>query len=121
MRLHLVIEYEIDNCFTEGQIQIMEIRYSDLILLLYRLDSFFVCLPVVSNVFSFRFGYVEFSSPNMANKAMKDVNGTELDGREVRIDVAQPRGDGGGGRGGGRTPRGGRGGTPRGGGRGGKG
>ncbi len=62
------------------------------------------------------FGYAEFSSSKEANKAMKEISGNDLDGRDVRLDIAQPRAGGGGG---GRTPRGGRGGTPRGGGRGG--
>lgn len=73
-------------------------------------------MNIFSTVFFFSFGYVEFSSTQAANKAKEEMAGMDLEGREVRLDVAQPRGDGGGD---GRTPRGGRGGTPRGGGRGG--
>lgn len=76
---------------------------------------------------TFRFGYVEFESAQQAKKALDTLNGSELDGRGLRLDFAGPRGSGGesggGRRGGGDrwtprgggTPRGGRGGTPRGG------
>ena len=64
----------------------------------------------VENVLCLRFGYVEFSSGSMASNAMS-VGGMDMKGREVRVDVAQPRGDDSGGR----RPRGGRGGPPRGG------
>ena len=40
-----------------------------------------------------RFGYVEFSSAKSANIAMQELNGMELKGRVVRLDVAQSRGD----------------------------
>ncbi len=60
----------------------------------------------------FSFGYAEFASSQQANKAMTALAGEDLDGRAVRLDLAEPRStDGGGTRG---TPRGGRG-TPRGG------
>lgn len=73
------------------------------------------------NPYFFRFGYVEFNSTKLAKKALESLNGAELDGRQLRLDFAGPRGSGGGESGGGRrfgdkwTPRGGRGGTPRGG------
>lgn len=45
-----------------------------------------------------RFGYVEFSSMRKAKDALDNLNGLELDGREVRLDFAKgPRGGGGGG------------------------
>ena len=45
-----------------------------------------------------RFGYVEFSSMRKAKDALENVNGLELDGRDVRLDYAKgPRGGGGGG------------------------
>ena len=65
-----------------------------------------------------RYGYAEFSSPQQAKKALDKLTGVELDGRELRLDMATPRSNAGGDRGGYGTPRGGRG-TPRGG-RGGK-
>ena len=54
-------------------------------------------------VHTYRFGYVEFASAKPAKKAEQELNGAELSGREIRVDFATPRGDGG--RGGG-TPRG---------------
>ena len=55
-----------------------------------------------------RYGYVEFESGAMAQKAMSKLQGEDVDGREMRIDIATPRGGGGGGgRGGYGTPRGG--------------
>ena len=77
------------------------------------------------------FGYVEFEDIDGAKKAFEAANGSEIEGRSIRLDYSQPRdssgggfggGRGGGGRGGGRgggdRGRGGRGGS-RGGGRGG--
>lgn len=67
-------------------------------------------------MYFFRFGYVEFDSPQLAKKALEGLNGAELDGRQLRLDFAEARGSRGGGGdswGGGRG-RGGRGGTPRG-------
>jgi RNA recognition motif-containing protein len=54
------------------------------------------------------FGFVTFNDDEAADKAIEALNGTELDGRTIRVDVAQAkeRTGGGGGRGG----RGGRGG-----------
>ena len=78
-----------------------------------------MCMSLVNVCYEFceclRFGYAEFSSPQHAQKAMK-LAGREMEGREVRLDVATPRPDGGGGGAGNRgrgnsrgTPRGGRG------------
>ena len=58
---------------------------------------------------NYRFGYVEFSSMRKAKDALENLNGLDLDGRDVRLDYAKgPRGGGGrggddrrGGRGGG--------------------
>ena len=50
------------------------------------------------------FGFVTFNDDDAADKAMAALNGTELDGRTIRVDVAQARertGGGGGGRRGG--------------------
>jgi len=45
------------------------------------------------------FGFVTFEDDEAADKAMAALNGTELDGRTIRVDVAQakerPRGGGG--------------------------
>jgi RNA recognition motif-containing protein len=53
------------------------------------------------------FGFVTFEDEEGADKAVAALNNTELDGRTIRVDVAQersrgPRGGGGGGYGGGR-------------------
>ncbi len=57
------------------------------------------------------FGFVEFASPEDADRAIKALDGTEVDGRPMRVNEAQeraPRRDGGGGGGfGGRGGRGG--------------
>ena len=45
-----------------------------------------------------------FETADMANKAISDLNGKPLDGRNVRIEISVPRGQ--------ETPRGGRGGRP---------
>ena len=65
------------------------------------------------------FGFVTFAEEDMATEAVNSLNGSELDGRTIRIDKANERGEGGGrgGRGGG----GGRGGYRGGGGGGGRG
>jgi RNA recognition motif-containing protein len=50
------------------------------------------------------FGFVTFEDDEAADKAIEALNGTELDGRTIRVDVAQARersGGGGGGGGGG--------------------
>ena len=43
------------------------------------------------------FGFVEFSSDDEANKAIETLTGVELDDREIRVDVANPRPERGGG------------------------
>lgn len=55
------------------------------------------------------FGFVEFEDAGTADEAMGVMNGTELDGREIRVDMATEK-QRGGGRGGNRrdTDRGGR-------------
>jgi nucleolin len=45
------------------------------------------------------FGHVEFEAPDAAEKALK-LNGSELDGRALRLDLSTSKGSGGGGRGG---------------------
>lgn len=47
------------------------------------------------------FGFVEMSSDEEAKKAMADLNGKDMKGREVKVNEARPRTDrgGGGGRG----------------------
>jgi cold-inducible RNA-binding protein len=47
------------------------------------------------------FGFVTFEDDEAADKAISSLNGTELDGRTIRVDVAQERNRGGGGGGGG--------------------
>ena len=37
------------------------------------------------------FGFVTFASPNDARKALEAMNGAELDGRRLNVDVAQER------------------------------
>jgi len=50
------------------------------------------------------FGFVTFDDDESADKAVAALNGTELDGRTIKVDVAQAKqrsnGGGGGGRGG---------------------
>ncbi len=47
------------------------------------------------------FGFVTFEAPADADTAMQAMDGTELDGRTVRVNIAEDkRGGGGGGRGG---------------------
>jgi cold-inducible RNA-binding protein len=52
------------------------------------------------------FGFVTFDDDESADKAVAALNGTELDGRTIKVDVAQAKqrsgGGGGGGGGGGR-------------------
>ena len=50
------------------------------------------------------FGFVTFEDISSADEAIKEMDGTDLDGRTIRVSEAQeqrPRGGGGGGRGGG--------------------
>ena len=48
------------------------------------------------------FGFVEMASTEEAQKAVSELDGHELDGRQVKVEVAKPKGEGGGGRDGGR-------------------
>jgi RNA recognition motif-containing protein len=43
------------------------------------------------------FGFVEMSSDEEAKKAMADLNGKDMKGREVKVNEARPRTDRGGG------------------------
>ncbi|MBN4049458.1 RNA-binding protein [bacterium AH-315-N03] len=47
------------------------------------------------------FGFVTFADPNAAQKAIQEMNGAELDGRTLNVDLAQERSGGGGRRDGG--------------------
>jgi RNA recognition motif-containing protein len=55
------------------------------------------------------FGFVEMGSQEDGEKAIADLNGTQLDGREIKVNEAKPREDRGsggyGGGGGGRSNR----------------
>ena len=64
------------------------------------------------------FGFVEMSTSEEAQKAVSQLDGRELDGRQVKVEAAKPKGEGGG-REGGRGGFGRRGGAAGGGGRGG--
>ncbi len=44
------------------------------------------------------FGFVEMSSNAEAQQAMQALNGTTLDGRQIKVNEAQPKTSGGGGR-----------------------
>jgi len=46
------------------------------------------------------FGFVEMASNSEAEKAMQGLNGTMLDGKQIKVDHAQERPERGGGRGG---------------------
>ncbi|MFV2073184.1 MAG: RNA recognition motif domain-containing protein [Thermoanaerobaculales bacterium] len=48
------------------------------------------------------FGFVTFNEDEAADKALAALNGTELDGRTIKVDVAQAKQRSGGGGGGGR-------------------
>lgn len=48
------------------------------------------------------FGFVEMSSDEEAQKAIRELNGKMLDGRTLTVNEARPQGQGGGQRGGGR-------------------
>src|SRR5215211_5872524 len=56
------------------------------------------------------FGFVEMSTEEDANNAIAQFNGQEYDGRNMVVNEARPREEGGGGRGGNRGGGGGRGG-----------
>jgi RNA recognition motif-containing protein len=54
------------------------------------------------------FGFITMGSPEEAEKAIQAMNGAQLDGRALTVNVARPREErppGGGGGGGGRGPR----------------
>lgn len=42
------------------------------------------------------FGFVEMSTTEEANEAVQRLNGTDLDGRQIKVEVAKPSGSGGG-------------------------
>jgi len=46
------------------------------------------------------FGFVTFATSQGAQKALQEMNGTEIDGRSINVDIAQERSRGGGGGGG---------------------
>lgn len=52
------------------------------------------------------FGFVEFDDDDAADKAIKEADGKELDGRNITVNEAQSRNDNGGNRGGDRGSRG---------------
>ena len=47
------------------------------------------------------FGFVTYAEADSATQALENLNGSELDGRTIRVDKATERGRGGGGGGGG--------------------
>lgn len=51
------------------------------------------------------FGFVEFATSEEGQAAMSELNGAQLDGREIVVNEARERGAGGGGGGGGARPR----------------
>lgn len=59
------------------------------------------------------FGFVTMSSPEEAQRAIDALNGADLEGRNITVNVARPREEGGGGGGGGGGGRGGFGGPRR--------
>src|SRR5437868_15329275 len=72
---------------------------------------------VITDQFSGRwrgFGFVEMSTPEEAQASVQRLNGKDLDGRQIKVEIAKPAGSGGGG-----GPRRGPGGPGGGGGRGG--
>ena len=48
------------------------------------------------------FGFVEMATPEQAQAAIKALDGTMVEGRNLTVNLAKPREGGGGGRGGGR-------------------
>jgi|SRR5919106_3183580 RNA recognition motif-containing protein len=63
-----------------------------------------VSANVVTDQFTGRsrgFGFVEMATPEDAQKAITELNGRELDGRRVNVDMAKPKTEGGGARQGG--------------------
>ena len=56
-----------------------------------------VSANVVTEQFSGRskgFGFVEMESSEHAQKAVAQLNGRELDGRQIKVEVAKPKTDG---------------------------
>jgi len=51
------------------------------------------------------FGFVTMSNDEEANKAVEALNGAELDGRTITVNIARPREERSGGGGGSRGPR----------------
>ena len=49
------------------------------------------------------FGFVEYDSDEAAQQAINNLNETEVDGRDIRVDIANARPERGGGGGGGRS------------------
>jgi RNA recognition motif-containing protein len=43
------------------------------------------------------FGFVEMASDGEAQKAIQTLNGTTIDGRQIKVNEARPKGSGGGG------------------------
>lgn len=41
------------------------------------------------------FGFVEFEDSSLNQKAIDELNGKELDGREITVSLARPKGEGG--------------------------
>jgi cold-inducible RNA-binding protein len=63
---------------------------------------------VITDQFSGRsrgFGFVEMSTPEEVQAAVQQLNGRDLDGRQLKVEVAKSPGAGGGGRGGGPRDR----------------
>ena len=55
---------------------------------------------VITDQFSGRsrgFGFVEMSTPEEAQAAVQRLNGKDLDGRQIKVEMAKPAGSGGGG------------------------
>ena len=55
---------------------------------------------VITDQFSGRsrgFGFVEMSTPEEAQAAVQRLNGKDLDGRQIKVEIAKPAGSGGGG------------------------
>ena len=68
---------------------------------------------VITDQFSGRsrgFGFVEMATPEEATAAVQRLNGKDLDGRQIKVEMAKPAGSGGGGGGPRRGPSGGGGG-----------
>ena|SRR5437868_3532502 len=42
------------------------------------------------------FGFVEMATPEEANQAVTQLNGRELDGRQLRVEISKPKTNGGG-------------------------